>query len=160
MQPSTQFHAGWIACLTIGLTGCVDPVDLSQTAVGPSLEALEKGSENQAVVELLRVDWSNSEFEEFPSEQKFVWQNEQRQQEIIDRLARLRQLALAAMAAAKNADAEGNKELAHKCRQAVADMGEHLAQSQHCEYVQDMGRVITRIRHGDLEATREDVETP
>jgi len=160
MQPSTQLHAAWLACLAIGLAGCVDPVDLSQTAVGPSLVALEKGSEDQAVVELLQIDWGNSNFEEFPSEQKFVWQNAQRQQEILDRLARLRQLALAAMAAAKNADAEGNEELAHKCRQAVADMGEHLSQSHLSECVREMGVVITRIRHGDVEATREEVDEP
>ncbi|MEX1042475.1 MAG: hypothetical protein WDZ51_17720 [Pirellulaceae bacterium] len=160
MQPSTQLQATWVICLAFGLTGCVDAIDLSQTALGPSLEALEKGSPDQAVVELLRIDWSNLEFEELPSEQKFVWQNSQRQQEILDRLTRLRDLALAAMSAAENADAEGNKELAHKCRQAVADMGEHLSQSHLCKCVREMGIVITRIRNGDLEATRENVDEP
>lgn len=154
----TQLQAVWITCLAISLTGCVDPIDLSQTAVGPSLEALEKGSPDQAVLELLRIDWNNSDFEELPSEQKFVWQSEQRQQEILDRLTRLRDLALAAMAAAENADAEGNKELAHKCRQAVADMGEHLSQSHLCNCIRETGLVITRIRNGDLDATREDVD--
>jgi hypothetical protein len=144
--------------LAVCLSGCVDRVDLCKEAVGGVLEAWDAGHKQQAVFVLLKVDWEDKDFEPLPGEQKQVWQTQEKQREITEKVAVLQELAVAAMLASQQADEEGNAELAQEYRQAVSDMGRYLSRPEHSQLIQLVGKAVIRIRHGDLDVELDELE--